>query len=66
MVVLEIMHFYIVQFMCDDKSILHYMDKEQFDCHKKKLSPCAGKIKLAPVLFGIIEANGKFIQFTYS
>ena len=33
---------------------------------KKKTSRCAGKVKLTLVLFGIIEAYGKFIQFTYS
>ena len=35
MVALEIMQFYIVQFMFEDKSILHYMDNEQFDSHEK-------------------------------
>ena len=45
MVALEIMHFYIVQLMFEDKSILHYMDNEQFDSHEKKLSRCAGKVK---------------------
>ena len=44
MVGLEIMHFCIVQFMFEDKSILHYMNNEQFDSHeKKKLSRCARK-----------------------
>ena len=35
MVGLEIMHFCIVQFMFEDKSILHYMNNEQFDSHEK-------------------------------
>ena len=39
MVALEIMHFYIVQLMFEDKSILHYMDNEQFDSHEKKNCP---------------------------
>ena len=65
MVAMEIVHFYIVQFMFEDKSILHYMDNEQFDSYEKK-SWCAEKVKLTLVLFGIIEAYGKFIQFTYS
>ena len=34
MVAMEIMHFYIVQLMFDGKSILHYMDNEQFDTHE--------------------------------
>ena len=41
------------------------MDNEQFDSYEKK-NRCAVKVKLAFVLFGIIEAYGKFIQFTYS
>ena len=39
MVAMEIMHFYIVQLMFDDKSILHYMDNEQFDTHEKMTVP---------------------------
>ena len=67
MVAMEIAHFYIVHFMFEDKSILHYMDNEQFDSYEKKNpSWCGGKVKLTLVLFGIIEAYGKFIQFTYS
>ena len=38
-IVLEIMHFYIVPFMFEDKSILHYMDNEQFDSHEIKTVP---------------------------
>ena len=41
MVGLEIMHFCIVQFMFEDKSILHYMNNEQFDSHEKTV--CARK-----------------------
>ena len=63
MVAMEIAYFYIVQFMFEDKSILHYLDNEQFDSYEKKPSWCAGKVKLTLVLFGIIEA---FIQFPYS
>ena len=37
------------------------MDNKQFDSYEKKT-----KLKKALVLFGIIEAYGKFIQFTYS
>ena len=66
MVAMEIAHFYIVHFMFEDKSILHYMDNEQFDSYEKNPSWCGGKVKLTLVLFGIIEAYGKFIQFTYS
>ena len=66
MVAMEIAHFYIVQFIFEDKSNLHYMDNEQFDSYEKKTSWCAGKVKLTLVLFGIIEAYGKFVQFTYS
>ena len=40
MVALEIMHFYIMQFMFEDTSILHYMYNEQFDYHVKN---CPGK-----------------------
>ena len=36
MVAMKIAHFYIVQFMFEDKSILHYMDNEQFDSYEKK------------------------------
>ena len=36
---MEIMHFYIVQFMFEDKSTLHYMDNKQFDTHEKKTVP---------------------------
>ena len=36
MVAMEIAHFYIVQFMFEDKSILHFMDNEQFDSYEKK------------------------------
>ena len=39
MVAMEIMHFYIVQFMFEDKSFLHYLDNEQFDTHEKKTVP---------------------------
>ena len=47
---------------------------EQFDTHEykqnktttKKKVPVCKKFKLAPMLLGIIEAYGKFIQFTYS
>ena len=35
MVAMEIVHFYIVQCMFEDKSILHYMDNEQFDSFEK-------------------------------
>ena len=54
---LEIMHFCIVQFMFEDKSILHYMNNEQFDSDEKKTVPEG---------LGIIEAYDKCIQFTYS
>ena len=63
-VAMEIAHFYIVQFMFEDKSILHYMDNEQFDSYETKNILVCREINL--VLFGIIEAYGKFIQFTYS
>ena len=33
MVAMKIAHFYIVQCMFEDKSILHYMDNEQFETH---------------------------------
>ena len=39
MVAMEIMHFYIVQFMFEDKSTLHYMDNKQLDTHEKKTVP---------------------------
>ena len=35
--------FFIVQFMLEDKSILHYVNDEQFDSHEKKLSRYARK-----------------------
>ena len=62
MVGLAIMHFCIVQFMFEDKSILHYMNNEQFDSHRKKTVPVC-KEGLC-----IIEAYmyDKCIQFTYS
>ena len=72
MVAMEIMHFYIVQFMFEDKSILNSWvpmnnliptkkkQKKNKQKKKKKQSRCARS------LMGIIEAYGKFIQFTYS
>ena len=44
MVGLEIMHFCIVQFMFEDKSILHYMNNEQFDSHEKNCPGVQGRI----------------------
>ena len=40
MFAMEIAHFYIVQFMFEDKSILHYMDNDQFDSYEKKILVC--------------------------
>ena len=74
MVAMEIMHFYIVQFMFEDKSILNSWvpmnnliptNKNKTKQNKKK-GPVCKKFKLAPMLLGIIEAYGKFIQFKYS
>ena len=59
MVGLEIMHFCIVQFMFEDKSVLHYMNNEQFDSHEKTVPVCKERL-------GIIEAYDKCIQFIYS
>ena len=44
MVALEIMHFYIMQFMFEDKPILHYMDNEQFDIHEKNCPGVQGRL----------------------
>ena len=72
MVAMEIMHFYIVQFMFEDKSILNswvpinnLIPTNKKKKKKKKAVPVCKKFKLAPMLMGIIEAFGKFIQFTY-
>ena len=43
-VAMEIMHVYIVQFMFEDKSILHYMDNEQFDSYEKKHTGVQGRL----------------------
>ena len=40
--------FYIVQIMFDDKSILHYMDDEQFDCHEKNCPGVQGRLNKHP------------------
>ena len=44
MVAMEIAHFYIVQCMFEDKSILHYMDNERFDSYKKKHPGVQGRL----------------------
>ena len=70
MVAMEIMHFYIVQFMFEDKSILNsWVPMNNLiptNKPKKKKKKKKKKFKLAPMLMGIIEAYGKFIQVTYS
>ena len=44
MVAMEIAHFYIVQCMFKDKSILHYMDNEQFDSYEKTHPGVQGRL----------------------
>ena len=67
MVTMEIMHFYIVQFMFEDKCILNtWVPMNNLIPTKKQTVPVCKEFKLAPMLLGIIEAYGKLIQFTYS
>ena len=70
MVAMEIAHFYIVQFMFEENLFCITWTMNNLIAtkkkKKKKTSWCLGKVKLTLVLFGIIEAYGKFIQFTYS
>ena len=40
MVAIEIVHFYIVQCMFEDKSILHYMDNNNLIATKKPILVC--------------------------
>ena len=44
MVAMEIMHFYVVHIMFDDKSILHYIGNKLFDCHEKKCPGVQGRL----------------------
>ena len=44
MVAMEIAYFYIVLFMFEDKSILHYLDNEQFDSYEKKHPGVQGRL----------------------
>ena len=62
MVAMEITHFYIVQFMFEGNLFcITWTMNNLIATKKKKTSWCPGKVKLTHVLFGIIEAYGKFI-----